>query len=333
MNTKHVDLLNLGLIGVSLTLAIFLPFELFLFSYAFLGPAHYLTEINWLKQHDFFTKARNWSWVFIPIAVGLSSVAVMRMFGWEGTDTYQSVREFVLLTQNEMLLAAFLFSAVVLFFRSVKALLIGGVLSVVVAIVVMRYVPLTPVIIGTFLATIIHVYLFTTLFMVSGALKSKNVYAIWSVIAMLLVPFFIMEFNVDPAGYDLSPGTAERFLDSRFQFVNQKIAFFLGAADPSQQYELRSVVGIKVQIFIAFAYTYHYLNWFSKISVIKWAKGLDKKRIIGFGLIWLAAIALYLIDYSSGLAALLILSFLHVLLEFPLNILVVTNFFKKSNRL
>lgn len=52
--TKKIDLLNIGLIALSLIIAIMLPFRLFLFSYAILGPLHYLTEINWLKDKNYF---------------------------------------------------------------------------------------------------------------------------------------------------------------------------------------------------------------------------------------------------------------------------------------
>ena len=33
----------------------------------------------------------------------------------------------------------------------------------------------------------------------------------------------------------------------------------------------------KVQAFLAFAYTYHYLNWFSKTLIIKWHQVAKKK--------------------------------------------------------
>ena len=36
--------------------AFFLPFEVFLFAYAFLGPLHYLTEISWLHDRNIFLK-------------------------------------------------------------------------------------------------------------------------------------------------------------------------------------------------------------------------------------------------------------------------------------
>ena len=70
--------------------------------------------------------------------------------------------------------------------------------------------------------------------------------------------------------------------------------------------------------FIAFAYAYHYLNWFSKTSIIKWHQ-VPKRRTVAMVLIWLGALVLYAYDYDSGMAALYFLSILHVMLEFPLN--------------
>src|SRR2546430_5445042 len=42
----------------SCLLAYAFPFELFLFSYAVLGPLHYLTEISWLHDRKYFVQAR-----------------------------------------------------------------------------------------------------------------------------------------------------------------------------------------------------------------------------------------------------------------------------------
>ena len=53
-----MDVLNLGLMLVALALAFILPFWLFLFSYAVLGPLHYLTEIGWLNKKQFFTTSK-----------------------------------------------------------------------------------------------------------------------------------------------------------------------------------------------------------------------------------------------------------------------------------
>ena len=69
---------------------------------------------------------------------------------------------------------------------------------------------------------------------------------------------------------------------------------------------------------IAFAYTYHYLNWFSKTSIIKWHE-VSMNRIAVIAVVWLASLALYAYNYDTGMAILYFLSILHVMLEFPLN--------------
>jgi len=76
--------------------------------------------------------------------------------------------------------------------------------------------------------------------------------------------------------------------------------------------------GIQLQRFIAFAYTYHYLNWFSKTSIIGWHK-TSKIHLIFTAVIWVLSVSLYVYDYTVGLKVLLFLSILHVVLEFPLN--------------
>jgi hypothetical protein len=70
--------------------------------------------------------------------------------------------------------------------------------------------------------------------------------------------------------------------------------------------------------FIAFAYTYHYLNWFSKTSVIRW-HDVPQARLLGTVGLWVLAVGLYAFDFQLGLAVLGMLGLLHVFLEFPLN--------------
>jgi len=55
---NKLNYLNIGLMVVSCLVAFYLPFDLFLFVYAVLGPAHYLTEISWLHERNYFTKGK-----------------------------------------------------------------------------------------------------------------------------------------------------------------------------------------------------------------------------------------------------------------------------------
>src|ERR1043165_8502495 len=60
--------------------AFVLPFELFLFSYAVLGPLHYLTEISWLHDRKYFGSPpggkrfhRNW---LILVGAAMAAIGV-----------------------------------------------------------------------------------------------------------------------------------------------------------------------------------------------------------------------------------------------------------------
>ena len=90
-----------------------------------------------------------------------------------------------------------------------------------------------------------------------------------------------------------------------------------------------STIGIMLMRFIAFAYMYHYLNWFSKTEVIRWHK-VPKIRFAAVLLIWLAACGLYAYNYALGLSFLFFLSFTHVLLEFPLNMVSIVGIGKET---
>jgi hypothetical protein len=91
----------------------------------------------------------------------------------------------------------------------------------------------------------------------------------------------------------------------------------------------KSQTGILLMRFIAFAYMYHYLNWFSKTEIIRWHK-VPKSRFIAVIILWIASLAIYAIDYSKGLQWLFFLSFCHVLLEFPLNAVSFVGIFKET---
>jgi hypothetical protein len=67
--------------------------------------------------------------------------------------------------------------------------------------------------------------------------------------------------------------------------------------------------------FIAFAYTYHYLNWFSKTGIIRWHV-VSQRRIAGLVAIWLVSLALYAWSWQWGYVGLLGLSVAHVILEY-----------------
>ena len=76
--------------------------------------------------------------------------------------------------------------------------------------------------------------------------------------------------------------------------------------------------GGRITGLLSFVYTYHYLNWFIKADVIKWA-AVPRVRLVAIAALSAASTGLYFYNYEIGLSVLLLISLMHVLLEFPLN--------------
>ena len=72
--SNGINYVNIGLMIISLIASYILPFEVFLFSYAVLGPLHYLTEISWLEKKNYFIKSKSDIWIFV-ILVSLITIA------------------------------------------------------------------------------------------------------------------------------------------------------------------------------------------------------------------------------------------------------------------
>lgn len=165
--------------------------------------------------------------------------------------------------------------------------------------------------------------------MLYGNTKSKTKPGTISVILMLSVPFIIIASKINPIDYQqVSDYTKTTYMASNFKFLNLEVSkWFL--TDQSEKFAILSVIGIKIQIFVAFAYTYHYLNWFSKTSIVRWYKAMNKSKIITILTIWMCSVALYLYNFKIGFIVLSFISIIHVLLEFPLNITTIRELVKK----
>ena len=325
MESKNIDRLNIFLIVISLIFAYKIPFELFLFSYAFLGPLHYLTEINWLKERNYFIKTKDWVWTFVLFGIVIS-VPLLLSLPWFNfiydIDLVKSFLKELNSSSNVILLTALFFSIGLVFLKELKYTLIFLLISIVASYLILKYISFSVVLVSIFLPTIIHVYLFTLIFMLFGAIKSKSTPGYIGVALLALIPVIITFGKINPDQYILSQNTQDNFIASGFQSLNFSLANLLNSSK-HESFSLLSLLGIKIQIFIAFAYTYHYLNWFSKTSIIGWHKGTSKTRLGIIAAIWVASISFYLYDYRTGIIVLFFLSFLHVFLEFPLNIVSV----------
>ena len=326
MNTSRLDYLNIGLMIVSFALAVKLPFHLFLMSYAILGPLHYLTEIGWLDKRNYYATHKKDAWILVGLCAMMTfgfAYSQFDQFAFSKTWTasieasvFAPISQFLRDYQRGFVFLAF-YSAVMMTFVKKKSLRYGLMLPGLVAAYFLHDVEAYIVIIGVMLPTVIHVYLFTGAFILYGALKNKSTSGYLSLIVFLMILFLIVFQHPHPKDYQLTEYWRDNMEVSKFHIINFIIAKFFHWANETN-YSVMSPLGLKLHIFLAFAYTYHYLNWFSKTKVINWHH-VPRKRLVSAFAIWFASVALYFYDYKLGLAALFFLSVLHVFLEFPLN--------------
>lgn len=314
VRVDQINYLNIGLMIVSCVAAFLFPFELFLFSYAVLGPLHYLTEISWLHERNYFTEAkpgkrkqrphRGWLTLVaittLLLIVGFISAEILGLSyspKWEITFFYLVFISALLITEVQT--------------KRQKLWVLLLALVLLMPLATSRYY----IILAFFLVTIIHVFFFTGAFIFYGALKGRSTSGVLSLVVFFLcaVSFFVYV----PAGH--GAGDYIRGSYRSFNALNAELIrlFRLGqGTSAGEVYESQN--GVMIMRLIAFAYTYHYLNWFSKTSIIKWHE-VSKNRIAAIALVWLASLALYLYNYDTGMAVLYFISILHVMLEFPLN--------------
>lgn len=288
MSVAKVDRINLYLLIAAFVVAYIIPFELLLLSYAFLGPLHYLTEISWLHDRKYFS--------LLPedpfLLVGGS------LFLLYGVST-------LFPNSGELIWVLLLFSFCAAFVRSLwKRLFIicGGI------VLIAPWLGSTfSFAAATLIPTVIHVFVFTLLFMLFGALKSGSKLGLINFGALILGAVLLL--ILPQHGTQWFPSLVA---DNYYFFSSISHVFSRLLDIPS------GIVLPTMASFLSFVYTYHYLNWFSKTSVIEWHK-ISWVRALFIGVFYAIAVGLYLYDYALGFTVLLALSFLHVVLEFPLN--------------
>lgn len=312
MNLKNIEILNIVLLLIAGILSILAPFELFLFVYAFLGPLHYVTEINWLQDRHFYQHSKKEIvWLVLPI-IGIGLATYTHYFNvlklWIPFLIYTAFLSAIYGTnKNQSKKVRFIF---------ILLLLIGFSLNFI-------FENKFKLIFSLFLPTLIHVFIFTGLFLLSGFLKSKSKWSFSTLIVFMIMSLIVSttHFNTSLLFDEIKPiyHSFEKLNIALFSICNNEII------DSQDIYF--SDLGRRIMQFIAFTYTYHYFNWFSKTSVIQWHK-TSKIRSIALIVIWITSIFLYLLNYQLGLYWLYLLSLTHVILEFPLNIITLKNIFK-----
>lgn len=428
LREDKINYANVGLMLITAVLAYFFPFETFLLAYAYLGPLHYLTEISWLHDRNYYAKGKYDFLVLLIVGILLSYAAFAKDFG-VSIEVYDY---FVKMNLFDKLLVFALFSSIL--FALVKNLFVKIIAILFLFVFVSGWLSpdnaatnsenTTIFALTSLVPTLIHVYLFTGLFMLFGSLKTRSVSGMWQMVGFVVIPLvlvfaipvdakapisdygksahyakgdgfyatnisildhfnlindpiytnadfisfvkkkdfkqantqynFITKTNLTLLVDSLSkiPNKAylinKQPLNPNFQVDNILLLFSKeGMLDEYQMKPIpaklftgfslekyagivyHSTIGIMLMRFIAFAYLYHYLNWFSKTEVIRWHK-VPKLRFAAVILLWLVASVFYAYDYSLGLSLLFFLSFSHVLLEFPLNIISIVGIGKES---
>jgi hypothetical protein len=286
---RPTDAVHLGLMLLALGIAYVVPFELLLLSYVILGPAHYTTEISWLHDRKYFLPHRG---VAVVLAVVAAAAAMTDSASWLGFVMWSA---FVVCA---------LFSAATTGAQGV-VLVIGA--AGLTAFMYARAPSLA--VLGVLLPTLIHVSLFTLIFMTLGAYRagSRMQAALIAVYALAIA--LILTFP--PSASALVPAFVEV---GRDYFGNVAPALGRLFGRPDLRLDAR-FTGL-----LAFVYTYHYLNWFIKADVIRWTD-IPPARLALVAIVSAGSTGLYFYDYALGFTILLALSLVHVVLEFPLNAL------------
>jgi hypothetical protein len=297
-----VNWLNIGLMIGACGAALAAPFHVFLLAWSILGPLHYLTEISWLHDRNYFTRrnpARRAWLVLVLFAVAAIGLA------YAVNDPLQRTVPFQL--QVALIYVVFAAAAAAIF---VKDWLNAAGLFLILSLGLFyfsgfRYY----VVAANLLLTMVHVFLFTGAFILLGALKSKSWVGLLSLAVFVSCAIAVVAV---PSGY-AAPGDQVRRLYSSFEYLNRDLLRMAGS-----QAGVYDAAGVGVMRLIAFAYLYHYLNWFSKTSIIKWHE-ITRTRAATIVAAWLGGGLAYLYDVRLGFGVWYILSMLHVFLEFPLN--------------
>lgn len=299
---KNINHLNTFFIILSLVVAFIIPFELLLFSYAVLGPLHYLTEIAWLKDRGYFIDNKNkayFLYLIIFILVICSGFFIHIEF----------------LSKQYILFLSLSFLAVYLFFKKTFNIIEIFAIIIIAAILVTQN--LLTLLLSLYLFTLIHVYIFTGEFMLVGTLKSRQGWL--NILLFTLAPcIFILNYymQIIPLSYHTHELVQSTYTQTFGTLSSLTLREIMGLNDTQVSNLFNSKESLAFTQFVSFAYTYHYLNWFSKTQIIGW----HKNKYLSFTIIlWLLAVAIYFYDYMTGYKVLFILSMSHVVLEFPLN--------------
>lgn len=295
--TRRADLAALLVSAVAASIA---PLQVFLFAFAVLGPLHYLTEIAWLRRKSFYLSNSLVStrvYVFIAVAAVAVSLAssVLKHDMWFWTIGAMLLVSLSVLVANVYAIAAIAAAAVITAF----------------------FLRTWVFFIAVMVPTLVHVFFFTWTFMVSGALRDRKGAATkWlNPALMLAIPAVLMFL---PLHYAQPRGVWLRAESMTFLSIHSKLAGDLHHTIALNETMMNDPVIAGLLRLFAFAYLFHYLNWFAKTELLEWHR-VSRGAWVAIGVIYAACLASFRISFRAGFLISSFLSLLHVLLEFPLN--------------
>ena len=210
LKEDKINYVNIGLMAITAVLSFFLPFETFLFAYAFLGPLHYLTEISWLHDRQYFSKGKYDFLILLIIGVFLSIAAFASDFNYD----WQIYTAFVELNLFDKLLVFALFASVL--FALVKHIVVKLVAIAFLFVFVSGWLSPENAVeneqstmifaLTSLVPTLIHVYLFTGLFMLYGALRARSKSGLWQMVGFVIIPLLLVFVApVNPSNQTITP--------------------------------------------------------------------------------------------------------------------------------
>jgi hypothetical protein len=286
MGMAKIEAVNAALIVACAILVHFYPFHVLILSYAVLGPAHYLTEIGWLHQRQYFARGPGIGLLFIVPAGILAFGSDSRLSAFALAFAIIVSAGFLLSASWQTLFAA-MFAAAGLAHFAIK--FAPGATNL--------FILLVP--------SIVHVFVMTGLFMLGGAKRAKSLGEL-AVLALF--------FSAAASFFFISPMASTPVVGSAYFEPIVR-----GLLPMMEGHSADSVFG-----FLGFAYSYHYLNWFSKVEIIKWNR-VPKAHLGFMAALYIGMLSAYCWSFSLGFELSLFMSMLHVLLEFPLNMQVIAS--------
>ena len=296
---QHQDRVNLCALGISAALALYWPLQTFLIAYAFVGPFHYLTEIAWLRKKQYYygegVVSPRW---FVAATTALCVVASLDLYYRKGWTAY-IVALLLVLSLGSLVTNRWVLAGALVLVGATRFLVHGYGLFL-----------------AAFVPTVVHVYVFTLLFLLSGVMRAKRANWLgWVNPALLLaLPMLLVKLPALPS----LPGHYWMISEAPFASTHRYIAEFLGLGmhfDPGRPLDAGTTAIFR---FLAFIYLHHYLNWFAKTELLEWHK-LSRPAWGAIAAIYAASISMYWYSFTVGFYAVYFLSLLHVLLELPLD--------------